>query len=312
MNRTAEQKRPEQIESELEQTRAEVSSTIEAIQSKLTPGQMMDQGIDYLRGSMPADFGRNLAQQVRDNPLPVALIGLGVAWLAMSSGQKAPLHSTGYAANEPLMGETDTGESTTAALRERIGSGMASAKERLGSSVSGARERMHHTRERVHEARERLAERTRETAARVGELRDRSRDRYYRTRDRASHIVHEQPLVLAALGLALGAAFGARLPPSRREDELMGAMRDDLLGRAADTAREGVQTLRETTHQAIDKAEQKVKGNGGGMEGEHAFGQPGESHGAHQGEPMHERVTEEHITTREMVPDRGVNRDAGV
>jgi hypothetical protein len=81
-------RRPEEIEGDLERTRAEVSSTIDAIQSKLTPGQLMDQAVSYLRTSAPADFGTNLSHAVRDNPVPVALIGVGIAWLMMS-GQRA-------------------------------------------------------------------------------------------------------------------------------------------------------------------------------------------------------------------------------
>src|SRR5690606_4347855 len=51
MNGNEEYKRPEEIERDLEQTRAEVSSTLDAIQEKLTPGQLMDQAIDYWRRS---------------------------------------------------------------------------------------------------------------------------------------------------------------------------------------------------------------------------------------------------------------------
>ena len=44
-------RRPEEIEDDIERTRAEVSSTLDAIQSRLTPGQMMDQALQYLRSS---------------------------------------------------------------------------------------------------------------------------------------------------------------------------------------------------------------------------------------------------------------------
>src|SRR5690606_14145046 len=53
MNANEENKRPEEIERDLEQTRAEVCSTLDAIQEKLTPGQLMDQALDYWRRSGP-------------------------------------------------------------------------------------------------------------------------------------------------------------------------------------------------------------------------------------------------------------------
>src|SRR3569833_806481 len=83
MREQEDNRRPEEIENDIERTRAEVSSTIDAIQSRLTPGQMMDQAFAYARTSLPADFGANLGNTVRDNPVPVALIGVGIGWLMM-------------------------------------------------------------------------------------------------------------------------------------------------------------------------------------------------------------------------------------
>jgi hypothetical protein len=51
-------------------------------------------------------------------------------------------------------------------------------------------------------------------------------------------MLQEHPLVLGSIGLAIGAALGAGLPPTRREDELMGEKRDELLEQAKETGRE--------------------------------------------------------------------------
>ncbi|MFC7553217.1 hypothetical protein ACFQU7_14700 [Pseudoroseomonas wenyumeiae] len=45
--------------------------------------------MDYARTSGGAEFTRNLGAQVRDNPLPVLLIGAGIGWLLLSNGNKA-------------------------------------------------------------------------------------------------------------------------------------------------------------------------------------------------------------------------------
>ena len=44
----------------------------------MTPGQVIDQVIDYAREGPAAEFGRNLAREVRENPLPLVLIGIEV------------------------------------------------------------------------------------------------------------------------------------------------------------------------------------------------------------------------------------------
>lgn len=72
---------PEVIERDLEQTRARLDATIDALQQKLSPGEMIDQAIDYLKQSGGGDMGRTLMETARQHPVPVVLTGIGLAWL---------------------------------------------------------------------------------------------------------------------------------------------------------------------------------------------------------------------------------------
>ncbi len=74
------------IESELEQTRARLGTRLDELTRRLSPGQLLDEGLGYARDGDGADFMRNLRDQVRDNPMPAVLTGIGIAWLAMSRG----------------------------------------------------------------------------------------------------------------------------------------------------------------------------------------------------------------------------------
>jgi hypothetical protein len=69
----------EQLERETEQTRAEISSTLDELRACMTPGHVLDQMVDRVSGGTGAAFMRNL------NPLPVTLIGAGLAWLMLGS-----------------------------------------------------------------------------------------------------------------------------------------------------------------------------------------------------------------------------------
>ena len=80
-------KSPEEVEREVQQSRAEVEETLEAIQERLSPGQMFEQAVDYMRSSSGNDFLRNLGTTVRDNPVPVALVGTGLVWLMLASSR---------------------------------------------------------------------------------------------------------------------------------------------------------------------------------------------------------------------------------
>jgi hypothetical protein len=67
----------------------------------------------------------------------------------------------------------------------------------------------------------------------------RARARHYGSRARQGVLrtLDEQPLVLGAIGLAIGAAVGAALPPTEAEDRLMGDVRDEALRRATKAGR---------------------------------------------------------------------------
>lgn len=78
---------PEVIERDLEQTRARLDATIDALQQKLSPGEMIDQAIGYLKESGGGEMGRSLLETVRQNPVPVALAGIGIAWLMVATAR---------------------------------------------------------------------------------------------------------------------------------------------------------------------------------------------------------------------------------
>src|SRR3712207_3589942 len=73
-----------EIEREVEDTRARLTGTLEQLRDRATPGQLFEQALDYAKQSGGTDFARNLAASVRDNPLPLLLIGAGIGWLMLS------------------------------------------------------------------------------------------------------------------------------------------------------------------------------------------------------------------------------------
>jgi len=79
----------EQLEREAETTRAQIAATLDELRGRLTAGQMVDQIIDYTRDSGGGEFFRSFGRQVAGNPLPVTLVGAGLAWLMMA-GRRGP------------------------------------------------------------------------------------------------------------------------------------------------------------------------------------------------------------------------------
>jgi ElaB/YqjD/DUF883 family membrane-anchored ribosome-binding protein len=238
MSETYENKSPEQIQRDIERTRAEMGNTLDTIRQKLSPGQMLDEALDYLKGSVLSQFSSNLGETVQHNPIPVSLIGVGIAWLAMAGSRPSNASTTW---------------TTTGRAHSRIGEVAGSVAARTGQVVQGTRVRVGETRERVGEmaqnvqervgeARERLGDMAYNAGHQVGEAADRLRHQTQyqaaRARDTYYYLRNEQPLVLGILGLAVGALLGAGLPPTRQEDELLGEMRDEYVHRAREAGEE--------------------------------------------------------------------------
>jgi hypothetical protein len=73
--------------------------------------------------------------------------------------------------------------------------------------------------------------------------------------DRSFHeALHSNPMAVGTAFLAAGAVVGMALPRTHREDALMGATRDELLGKARDAAQEAVGSAKDLAQQGIREA----------------------------------------------------------
>lgn len=75
------------IEREIENDRERIGEKLSAIQEKLTPGQLIDEALGYLKSSGGAEYLGNLGQAAKANPMPLALMGVSLAWLMAAPGK---------------------------------------------------------------------------------------------------------------------------------------------------------------------------------------------------------------------------------
>ncbi len=155
------------------------------------------------------------------------------------------------------VGASDDG-SDGPGLMERIGDAAQGAKDAVTGAATGARDRMSATgqsaasgirdrrqaaarraeamRRRLHEGTEELSENARRRVVmaryRAIEARDASMRNLRRGQDRAMAFYEEQPLVVGAMALAVGAAVAGALPRTRTEDAYLGEQRDHLMHEA--------------------------------------------------------------------------------
>lgn len=77
----------QEIEREVEQTRAEIDQTARELRDKFTVGELVDEASRMFGAREGSEFFSNLGRQVRENPIPVLLVGIGLVWLMASSGR---------------------------------------------------------------------------------------------------------------------------------------------------------------------------------------------------------------------------------
>ncbi|QBF33310.1 DUF3618 domain-containing protein [Thalassococcus sp. S3] len=89
---TNETRSPEEIEREIEEQRSDLSSNIEDLQDKFSIDTLVRQIGDQFR-EHGGEMGRAISNQVKANPIPLALTGIGLAWLMIGgSSRPQPRH----------------------------------------------------------------------------------------------------------------------------------------------------------------------------------------------------------------------------
>ncbi|RYG29666.1 MAG: DUF3618 domain-containing protein, partial [Burkholderiales bacterium] len=82
----------DKIEAEINRSRHALNDTIEQLGGKLSPGQIVDEALGLAQGQL-GQFTGNLGRTVRDNPVPLLLIGAGIGLLMLQNrngqGQQA-------------------------------------------------------------------------------------------------------------------------------------------------------------------------------------------------------------------------------
>ena len=210
---------PAELERDIDRTRASLGRTVDELEQRLSPGQLLDQALRLTR-EHGGELATNLGRSVKNNPVPMLLTGVGLTWMMASSNEPRAASSPGV------------GESTGARVRgakDSLAERARSAGASLGGSARGAGHSMSH-------AAESAGERLRAGA--------------YGARSGFERMMEEQPLVVGALGIALGAAIGAAFPRTEQEDRLLGDASDSIADRARQMAGEAYEGARDTAEQA--------------------------------------------------------------
>ncbi len=260
------------IQEEIERTRTEMASTLDAIEQKLSPRQLMDQAVDTMR-DLASDQSR-IGHAVRENPVPLALIGVGLAWLAFSgtgkrrgAGEEAGVE--GYEAYDAGVPSSAWGSPSGAENMHSSEygygyaaggtSGYGAEAEYVGGPAGDGQSVKERASRMTGQAREGIARASEQTRRRVSRWSRSARYQAGQAADRTWETFQEHPITMGAVAMLLGAAIGAILPRSRTESEMMGRQARETMRQARTAAGDLAERAGQMAGTAYDKAKDEAK-----------------------------------------------------
>ena len=248
-------KDPATLEREIDQTRANMDQTLGALERKFSPGQLLDQAMEFARDN-GGEFATNLSRSVKENPMPALLTAVGIAWMVASSNRpKQSIQDAfddRYEPREDLdaIGFDDTGDDKEG-LTEKAQRLKASAEGTLTEAGQRVKSAAQRTRQKLAGSKQTLSAGLRKTSGTA-------QIQTQRVREGFNNLLTDQPLVLGALGIAVGAVIGAALPATEQEDRLLGSVRDKTLAEVKQRGAESYNQVREKVSAVGEEAKQSI------------------------------------------------------
>lgn len=278
---------PAALRADIRNTRDRVGDTLEQLGERLNPNHLKEQvreqvldNVTQLKDQVretirDATIGRvehmaqnaanrvnatrhSMADTIRENPIPAAMVGLGLGWLFMNRRQDTDDTSRGsmdyqggrsnYAAPRMTSGESASGSQSYGGSGGRESGAVDQARERVNELGHTVRDSAGQLADRAQDAAGAVADRAQHMASSVA---DQTRHQARRVEDR----FHESPLAVGAATLALGLAAGLALPATHREVELMGDARDRFMDRAKEAAHDTTEKVQQVAGRVMDEAQ---------------------------------------------------------
>ncbi|HUO93924.1 MAG TPA: hypothetical protein VMU22_13435 [Rhizomicrobium sp.] len=275
----------ETAEREAETHRHHLAELIDEMRDHATPGQIID---DVLGSRAGRDTLRNLGTQVREHPLPLALVGIGISWL-LASDALGRRSATRYAARTgDGVGEArshtagraratfhdtlDAANGIAGGARASMEDGMDAASDMAGRMSEAAGSGYAAARETMQSTAESIAEGARSAMESGAQMAQHSKEALSAATNEFGSLAQEQPLLMAAVGFAVGAFAGTVLPMTDFEHQAFGEAgketRDSLGAVAAqqyDQAKKRAEDFTETVKENVSRGVEAAVNDALGM-----------------------------------------------
>ena len=263
----------EQIEQDIGATRARLDSTVGQLQERLTMKSLANSAAHAAVHG--AGVGSRAAvRAIKNNPVPAALVGLGVAWLIMdrvrARSYARATERGGYGNGEWLApGATYTpgGRGFAASgpsMAARVGEGAGAAAHAVGDAATSAAHwardtgagAAHWAKDKVSGVASGVSDRVSAGASAIGErashLAERGRDMAGRAREGFWDSYDDNPLMIGAAAFAVGLVGGISMPSCPVENRLMGKASKNLKDKVRAAGEQALEAGKEVASRAAE------------------------------------------------------------
>lgn len=251
----------EEIERDVEAARDDLDRTVEALKDKMTPGQLFDEVARSFKGGGGSEMISNLGAQVKENPMALAMIGAGMAMLMVGKKSPEPYAATGVSPDAGYGVEpADAGYG--AGRFGQVGEAASTVSDKAHGIASGLGEKASDLKHHLTDSAGHAVESARHLGGQAAQTGRKVQTTF-------ENMMQDEPLIVGALGLALGVAVGAALPSTPLEDRSFGAVRDDLVETGKEKLAEAKDSLKATgaaAYEAVkDEADRQGLAGGDGQ-----------------------------------------------
>ena len=250
----------DKIEQDINRSRTALNDTIERLGGKLSPGQMVDEAMGLAQGQL-GQLTANLGKQMRDNPIPLLLIGAGVGMMVLNQMQhkhaQPKLSDDDWRAEHHFRKVEDVraksprndGESDDAwhsrlhdahakalDIKQMAGEAYDAFQARVTRTIEGLERRAKSVRDSVNDGVHKAGAFVSEQTKHAGEM---ARD----AKHQATDFYDQNPLAAGAIGMAIGALVGTLAPLSSLERDKLQGVADNAMRTGADLAERGANAV---------------------------------------------------------------------
>jgi ElaB/YqjD/DUF883 family membrane-anchored ribosome-binding protein len=224
---------------DIEATRARMGDTIEELGVRLNPSRLKQQAKDKVRDATigrvqtmanttvekATSAGQRVTSVIRENPIPAALIAAGISWLVVNSRRGSSSSSSSSSDSRP----PSYGSIEEQGINDNL-------RDKAGAAVESAQDAAQQVKEKAGSVASNIAQTTREKT------------------DKVARTIEDNPLPLGIVAAAIGLAAGFAVPSTRKESELVGEKRDELIDKARDVVEEKKTQAKNVAKRVVNEA----------------------------------------------------------